>query len=94
MNENYLQNKLKTAKMRVLLFMLDNDTRGFNNEQFIIEFRKITQNTDIPSETITRARRYRRTKSMLLSRTSSTEEIEESYKSEFSEEYGLDYKKV
>lgn len=75
--------KLKTAKMRVLLFMLDNDTRGFNNEQFIIEFRKITQNTDIPSETITRARRYRRTKSMLLSRTSSTEEIEESYKSEF-----------
>lgn len=83
MNENYLQNKLKTAKMRVLLFMLDNDTRGFNNEQFIIEFRKITQNTDIPSETITRARRYRRTKSMLLSRTSSTEEIEEGYKSEF-----------
>ena len=86
--------KLKTAKMRVLLFMLDNDTRGFNNEKFIIEFRKITQNTDIPSETITRARRYRRTKSMLLSRTTSTEEIEESYKSEFSEEYGLDYKKV
>lgn len=86
--------KLKTAKMRVLLFMLDNDTRGFNNEKFIIEFRKITQNIDIPSETITRARRYRRTKSMLLSRTSSTEEIEEGYKSEFSEEYGLDYKKV
>lgn len=78
-----IEEKLKTAKMRVLLFMLDNDTRGFNNEQFIIEFRKITQNTDIPSETITRARRYRRTKSMLLSRTSSTEEIEESYKSEF-----------
>lgn len=89
-----IEEKLKTAKMRVLLFMLDNDTRGFNNEKFIIEFRKITQNTDIPSETITRARRYRRTKSMLLSRTSSTEEIEESYKSEFSEEYGLDYKKV
>lgn len=87
-------NKLKTAKMRVLLFMLDNDTRGFNNEKFIIEFRKITQNFEIASETITRCRRYRRTKSMLLSRTSSTEEIEESYKSEFSEEYGLDYKKV
>ena len=86
--------KLKTAKMRVLLFMLDNDTRGFNNEKFIIEFRKITQNTDIPSETITRARRYRRTKSMLLSRTSSTEEIEESYKNNFSKNYGLDYKKV
>lgn len=90
---NYDQ-KLKTAKMRVLLFMLDNDTRGFNNEKFIIEFRKITQNTDIPSETITRARRYRRTKSMLLSRTTPTEEIEEGYKSEFSEEYNLEYKKV
>lgn len=88
-----IEEKLKTAKMRVLLFMLDNDTRGFNNEQFIIEFRKFTQ-TDIPSETITRARRYRRTKSMLLSRTTPTEKIEESYKSEFSEEYGLDYKKV
>lgn len=87
-------NKLKTAKMRVLLFMLDNDTRGFNNEKFIIEFRKITQNFKIASETITRCRRYRRTKSMLLSRTTPTEEIEESYKSEFSEEYGLDYKKV
>lgn len=86
--------KLKTAKMRVLLFMLDNDTRALNNEQFIQEFRKNPKCTDIPSETITRARRYRRTKSMLLSRTSSTEEIEESYKSEFSEEYGLDYKKV
>ena len=86
--------KLKTAKMRVLLFMLENDTRALNNEQFIQKFRKITQNTDIPSETITRARRYRRTKSMLLSRTTPTEEIEESYKSEFSEEYGLDYKKV
>ena len=93
MNENYLQNKLKTAKMRVLLFMLDNDTRGFNNEKFIIEFRKITQ-TDIPSETITRARRYRRTKSMLLSRTTPTEEIEEGYKNNFSSEYSLDYKKV
>lgn len=84
-------NKLKTAKMRVLLFMLNNDTRGFNNEQFIIEFRKFTQ-TDIPSETITRARRYRRTKSMLLSRTTPTEEIEESYKNNFSKNYGLDYK--
>lgn len=83
MNENYLQNKLKTAKMRVLLFMLDNDTRGYNNEKFIIEFRKITQNFKIASETITRCRRYRRTKSMLLSRTTPTEEIEESYKSEF-----------
>lgn len=87
-------NKLKTAKMRVLLFMLDNDTRGFNNEKFIIEFRKITHYIGIASETITRARRYRRTKSMLLSRTTPTKEIEESYKSEFSEEYGLDYKKV
>ena len=87
-------NKLKTAKVRVLLFMLENDTRALNNEKFIIEFRKITQNFEIASETITRCRRYRRTKSMLLSRTSSTEEIEESYKSEFSEEYGLDYKKV
>ena len=86
-------NKLKTAKMRVLLFMLNNDTRGFNNEQFIIEFRKFTQ-TDIPSETITRARRYRRTKSMLLSRTTPTEEIEEGYKNNFSSEYSLDYKKV
>lgn len=76
-------NKLKTAKMRVLLFMLENDTRGFNNEQFIIEFRKVTQNSEIASETITRCRRYRRTKSMLLSRTTPTEEIEESYKSEF-----------
>lgn len=76
-------NKLKTAKMRVLLFMLNNDTRGFNNEQFIIEFRKITQNFEIASETITRCRRYRRTKSMLLSRMTPTEEIEESYKSEF-----------
>ena len=76
-------NKLKTAKMRVLLFMLDNDTRGFNNEKFIIEFRKITQNFKIASETITRCRRYRRTKSMLLSRTIYTKEIEESYKSEF-----------
>lgn len=85
-------NKLKTAKMRVLLFMLDNDTRGFNNEKFIIEFRKITQNFKIASETITRCRRYRRTKSMLLSRTSSTEEIEESYKNNFSKNYGLDYK--
>lgn len=85
-------NKLKTAKMRVLLFMLDNDTRGFNNEKFIIEFRKITQNFEIASETITRCRRYRRTKSMLLSRTSSTEEIEESYKNNFSKNYGLDYK--
>ena len=89
---NYDQ-KLKTAKVRVLLFMLENDTRALNNEQFIQKFRKITQ-TDIPSETITRARRYRRTKSMLLSRTTPTKEIEESYKSEFSEEYGLDYKKV
>lgn len=87
-------NKLKTAKMRVLLFMLENDTREFNNEQFIIEFRKITQNFEIASETITRCRRYRRTKSMLLSRTTPTKEIEESYKSEFSEEYSLDYKKV
>lgn len=87
-------NKLKTAKMRVLLFMLDNDTRGFNNEKFIIEFRKITQNFKIASETITRCRRYRRTKSMLLSRKTPTEEVEESYKSEFSEEYGLDYKKI
>lgn len=87
-------NKLKTAKMRVLLFMLENDTRALNNEQFIQKFRKITQNFKIASETITRCRRYRRTKSMLLSRTTPTEEIEESYKSEFSEEYGLDYKKV
>lgn len=86
--------KLKTAKMRVLLFMLDNDTRGFNNEQFIIEFRKFTQNFEIASETITRCRRYRRTKSMLLSRTTPTEEIEESYKNNFSSEYSLDYKKV
>ena len=85
-------NKLKTAKMRVLLFMLDNDTRGFNNEKFIIEFRKITQNFKIASETITRCRRYRRTKSMLLSRTTPTEEIEESYKNNFSKNYGLDYK--
>ena len=77
-------NKLKTAKMRVLLFMLENDTRALNNEQFIQKFRKITQNIGIASETITRCRRYRRTKSMLLSRTTPTKEIEESYKSEFS----------
>ena len=84
--------KLKTAKMRVLLFMLDNDTRGFNNEQFIIEFRKFTQNIEIPSETITRSRRYRKSKRILLDRVSSTEEIEESYKNNFSKNYGLDYK--
>jgi hypothetical protein len=89
-----IEQKLKTAKMRVLLFMLDNDTRGFNNEKFIIEFRKITQNFEIASETITRCRRYRRTKSMLLSRTTPTEEIEEGYKNNFSSEYSLDYKKV
>ena len=93
MQENY-ERKLNQAKVRVLFFMLENDTRNLNNEEFIVKFRKITQNTDIPSETITRARRYRRTKSMLLSRTTPTKEIEESYKSEFSEEYGLDYKKV
>ena len=87
-------NKLKTAKMRVLLFMLENDTREFNNEQFIIEFRKITQNIEIPSETITRSRRYRKSKRILLDRVSSTEEIEESYKNNFSKNYGLDYKKV
>ena len=87
-------NKLKTAKVRVLLFMLENDTRTLNNEQIIQKFRKITHYIGIASETITRARRYRRTKSMLLSRTTPTKEIEESYKSEFSEEYGLDYKKV
>ena len=78
-----IEQKLKTAKVRVLLFMLENDTRALNNEQFIQKFRKITHYIGIASETITRARRYRRTKSMLLSRTSSTEEIEESYKSEF-----------
>lgn len=82
MQENY-ERKLNQAKVRVLFFMLENDTRNLNNEEFIIKFRKITQNFEIASETITRCRRYRRTKSMLLSRTSSTEEIEESYKSEF-----------
>jgi len=93
MQENY-ERKLNQAKVRVLFFMLENDTRNLNNEEFIVKFRKITQNTDIPSETITRARRYRRTKSMLLSRTTPTEEIEEGYKNNFSSEYSLDYKKV
>lgn len=91
MQENY-ERKLNQAKVRVLFFMLENDTRNLNNEEFIVKFRKFTQNIEIPSETITRSRRYRKSKRILLDRVSSTEEIEESYKNNFSKNYGLDYK--
>ena len=89
---NYDQ-KLKTAKTKILLFMMENDTTEFSNEEFIVQFRKITQNLDIASETITRARRYWKNKRNFLNKKDSSE-MEESYKNEFSEEYGLDYKKV
>lgn len=94
MQENFLEKKLAQAKVRVLFFMLENDTRNLSNEDFIKQFRKITQLLQIPSETITRSRRYRKSKRILLDRVSSTEEIEESYKNNFSSEYDLNYKKV
>ena len=59
--------KLKQAKVRVLLFMMENETMNLNNEAFIVKFREIYWNTEIPSETITRSRRYRKSKQYFFS---------------------------
>ena len=60
------EQRLNLSKSRVLLFMMENETMDLNNEQFIVEFRNSTWLNDIPSETITRSRRYRKSKQKFL----------------------------